>query len=137
MALLTKTQLQGMMTKQSAPSSSAGGFISLLFEIRTNAHIAHLQTQSFAAHKALNELYDGIVDAADAFAEAYQGQYGIITGYNCGMIAEGSDFTSYLEQCVPKVNSFRSTLTEGYLQQLIDNILELLYTTLYKLKNLH
>ena len=29
------------------------------------------QTRSYAAHKALNEFYDEIVDLADSFAEAY------------------------------------------------------------------
>jgi DNA-binding ferritin-like protein len=52
--------------------------IALCFEARTKAHIAHLQTRSYAAHKALNEYYDGIVDIADSLAEAFQGREGIL-----------------------------------------------------------
>lgn len=132
MALIDKSKLQGIVGNSS--SQSAGGFMSMLFELRNNAHIAHLQTNSFAAHKALNELYDGIVDAADAYAEAYQSQFGIITGYTCGTIMENCDCVSYINQCITKTNAYRATVSEGYLQQLIDNILELLHTTIYKLK---
>ena len=42
-----------------------GEFILLCFHARTNAHVLHLETRSYAAHKALNEFYDEIVDLAD------------------------------------------------------------------------
>ena len=42
-----------------------GEFIILCFHARTNAHVLHLQTRSYAAHKALNEFYDEIVELAD------------------------------------------------------------------------
>ena len=58
-----------------------GQFISTLFASRTQAHVFHLQTPSFAAHKALNEYYDEIVGLTDGIVESYQGKYGIITGY--------------------------------------------------------
>ena len=42
-----------------------GQFVSTLLASRTQAHIFHLQTPSFAAHKALNEYYDEIVGITD------------------------------------------------------------------------
>ena len=36
-------------------------FISLLFASRTQAHVFHLQTNSYAMHKALNGYYDDII----------------------------------------------------------------------------
>ena len=48
------------------------------FHARTVAHLLHLTTRSYAAHKALNEFYDEIIDLVDSFAEAYQGEYGLI-----------------------------------------------------------
>ena len=48
--------------------------IALLFLAREIAHREHLKTRSFAAHMALNEFYTGIIENADAIAEAYQGQ---------------------------------------------------------------
>ena len=49
-------------------------FIGLLFASRDYAHKAHLNTDSFAEHMALNEFYDGIVDLADGLAEAWMGR---------------------------------------------------------------
>jgi len=46
---------------------TAQEYVSALLEIQDISHIAHLQTSSFAEHKALNELYDGITDQFDAY----------------------------------------------------------------------
>lgn len=48
-------------------------FIGTLFQSRDMMHIAHLQTTSFAEHKALNMYYDEILDLTDKFTEAYFG----------------------------------------------------------------
>ena len=49
-----------------------------LFKARDIAHKLHLHTDSYAAHMALNDLYDQLVSHADSFAEAYQGKHGLI-----------------------------------------------------------
>jgi len=108
-------------------------FTSLLFEIEINSHIAHLQTDSYSEHKALNELYVDIVDLRDRFIESYQGKYGIITGYKI-TLKEGVEIIPYLKECVKSVEDFRLTLEDGYLQQISDDIIELLSSTLYKLR---
>ncbi len=109
-------------------------YVSSLLEIQDISHIAHLQTTSFAEHKALNELYDGITDQFDAYAEAYQGKYGIIKGYKSFKLEEGLDMVDYLKEKMTSFETYKSTLTDGYLQQLVDNTQELLSTTLYKLR---
>ena len=48
---------------------------------RNQAHVFHLQTQSFAEHNALNNYYDGVVDLFDGIIESYQGKYGIIKNF--------------------------------------------------------
>jgi hypothetical protein len=50
-------------------------FIGLLFHSRDVMHIAHLQTTSFAEHKALGAYYDGILDLTDKFTEVYFGRF--------------------------------------------------------------
>ena len=50
-------------------------FIGQLFHSRDTMHIAHLQTTSFAEHKALNGYYDGILDLTDKFIEVYFGRF--------------------------------------------------------------
>lgn len=109
-------------------------YVSALLEIQDLSHIAHLQTSSFAEHKALNELYDGITDQFDAFVEAYQGKYGIIKGYKSFKLDEGVDMVSYLKEKMTEFDAYRNTLSDGYLQQMVDNTQELLSTTLYKLR---
>lgn len=47
-----------------------------LFELRDQTHIIHLQTESYAVHKALNRFYDELIEMIDAFAECYMGKYG-------------------------------------------------------------
>ena len=66
---------------QGAPTEVMASFVSTLFHSRTQAHTFHLQTNSFAAHKALNEYYDEIINIVDGLVESYQGRYGILKGY--------------------------------------------------------
>jgi len=58
----------------------SGSFVDIVSGIlhsRTQIHIYHLQTKSFAVHKALNDYYDGVVDLFDGLVESYQGKHGI------------------------------------------------------------
>jgi len=109
--------------------------VSLLFNARTNAHIAHLQTKSYAQHIALNELYEGILDIADSFAESAQGTQGILNGYTLGALWSG-DVISNVESLHNEISGMKKEFTEGHLLQLIDDATELTATVLYKLKNL-
>ena len=112
-------------------------FITCLFEIEVNAHIAHLQTKSFAQHTALGELYEGIVDLRDSYVENYQSIYGIVKGYPKTMeICEGKDMVIYLKTEVKKFREYRKTIMETELQQMIDNVIEFVNKTIYKLTNL-
>jgi len=113
---------------------TAPEYISALFEIEIVSHIAHLQTSSFAEHKALNELYDAIADQADAYTEAYQGKFGIVKGYKPIKMQEGVNMVEYLKSKMAEFESYRNSLSEGYLQQMVDNTQELLSSTLYKLR---
>ncbi len=55
-------------------SSSVGKFIGLLMSSRTQAHVFHLKTSSFAAHKGLQTYYESIVPLLDSYAETYMGK---------------------------------------------------------------
>jgi hypothetical protein len=113
-------------------------FVSTLFASRTQAHIFHLQTQSFAQHSALGAYYDGIIDLVDPFIESYQGKYGIIRGYSSpASFREDDDTIKYFEGLVKYVELTREKISQdSYLQNQVDTIVELLQSTLYKLKNL-
>jgi hypothetical protein len=108
-----------------------------LFHARTNAHVLHLSTRSYAAHKALNDFYDAIVDIADSLAEAYQGEHGLIdfstkTTYrpSSDALAMISELAEWLEQ-----NRYEAVEAEDtYLHNIIDEALALCRSTIYKLK---
>lgn len=115
-------------------------FVSTLFASRTQAHIFHLQTPSFAAHKALNEYYDEIVDLVDGIIESYQGRYGILRGYKSESIwmeDEGS-VVKYFEALCMYVEKNRNVLPQdSYIQNQVDEVVSLIESTKYKLKFLH
>ncbi len=112
-------------------------FISYLFHSRTQAHIFHLQTRSFAAHAALNAYYDGIVDLADGLVETYQGKYGVLEGYSNFSLIETQnceDMISYFQALLKAIENNRSSFaSDSYLQNQIDTVVELLTSTIYKL----
>ena len=62
--------------------------ISVLLHSVNQVHVFHLQTKSFAEHKALGGYYDSIGDVADELAEAYQGKYGILKYKNVSKIEQ-------------------------------------------------
>ena len=106
---------------------------------RTQAHVYHLQTPSFAAHKALNEYYDEIIDLADGLVESYQGRYGIITGYKGegAYIEDTTKIVQYFEALCMYVEKNRGSLVQdSYIQNQIDEVVALIESTKYKLVNL-
>ena len=107
--------------------------ISYLLHSRTQAHVFHLQTPSFAAHKALNDYYDGIVDIVDGLVESYQGKYDVLTSYKS---IKTEDYQSseqvikYFKALDTMVEKNRKSVKESYIQNQIDTIQELIYSTL-------
>lgn len=124
------------------PTKLMANFISTLFSSRTQAHIFHLQVTgpgSFAAHKALNEYYDEIVDLTDGIVESYQGRYGIITGYKGEgqWIEDNSQLVKYFEALCMYVEKNRVSLVQdSYIQNQIDEVVALIESTKYKLSKL-
>lgn len=117
-----------------------GQFVSTLMASRTQAHIFHLQTPSFAAHKALNEYYENIVDIIDGLVESYQGKYGIITGYVNVTIQEYQScdgIKMYFTTLCALIEKSRSMICQdSYVQNQIDEIVAEINSLLYKLKYL-
>jgi hypothetical protein len=111
-------------------------FLGTLMSSRTQAHVFHLQTPSFAAHKALNEYYDDIVDLIDSYAEMAQGRYGIIRGYvMSNQIFEDDSGLKYFAGLQKFVDEIRTQLPQdGELNNTVDEISGLISSTVYKLK---
>jgi hypothetical protein len=118
-------------------SGSFTTLVSGLLHSRTQIHIYHLQTKSFAAHKALNDYYDGVVDIFDGLVESYQGKHGIIENYKCDGYDNYSSVNSaieYLQKLDKTIESSRKSVKESFIQNQIDTAQELIYSTIYKLK---
>jgi hypothetical protein len=111
--------------------------VSMLLHSRTQVHTLHLQTKSYPEHIALNEYYDGIGDLVDGIIESYQGKYDIITGYKSYDLInyKSTEVTiKYLKDLDGKVQKLRGCCNDTYIQNQIDNVNELINSTLYKLR---
>jgi hypothetical protein len=112
------------------------GLVMQLFHARTNAHVLHLRTRSYAAHVALNEFYDSIVELTDSLAEATQGRYGILDYPELPYKAE-SDPIQMIRGLRRYIDENRQAMCDhSELQNLIDEIVAQADSTLYKLENL-
>ena len=112
-----------------------GEFIALLFMARDITHREHLKTRSYAQHMALGAFYPTIIEFADSLAEAYQGCEGkLITVPYVKNTATGS-VDSILRSHLDWIAKNRKKLSdESSIQNIIDEIVGLYQSTLYKLK---
>ena len=112
-------------------------FIGMLFLARDVAHSVHLNTRSFSKHMALNTFYDEIIELADGFAEAYQGRYGLIGPISLMSAKKTGNIVEFLQDQLDEIESGRYDVCKKEdtpLQNLIDGIIELYLSTLYKLR---
>ena len=112
-------------------------FVGTLFLARDVAHSVHLNTRSFAKHSALNSFYDDIVDLADKFAEAYQGRHGLIGPISLMSAKKTTNIIEFLEDSMADIEKMRFEVvekTDTPLQNIIDEIVGLYLSTIYKLK---
>ena len=116
---------------------SCADFVGTLFLARDVAHSTHLNTRSFAKHSALNEFYDEVIELADKFAEAYQGKYGLIGPISLMSAKKTNNIVEFLEGQVDELEEMLYKVVDKDctpLQNIIDEIFGLYYSTLYKLK---
>jgi HD superfamily phosphodiesterase len=112
----------------------AGQFVAVLLHSATATHFLHLQSRNYAEHVALAEYYDAIVELADKYAEAYQGCYNIISGYPSDF-ALAKDAVQYLRKIKAFVDAIREDLPQdSALQNIVDEVVGQLASTLYKLR---
>lgn len=113
--------------------------IAFLMHSRNQAHIFHLQTNSFAAHTALQKYYEGIIPLVDTLAETYQGKYGIIQQINIpkSTTMVGQSYSTYFKTLLDFIDSnYEKLPQDSELKNIYDEIKSLLSSTLYLLNNL-
>ncbi len=112
-------------------------FVGMLFLARDVTHSVHLNTRSFAKHMALQGFYEGIVGLADDFAEAYQGRHGLIGPISLQSAKKTSNVIEFLQDQLAEIEANRdkcSDKEETAIQNIIDEIVALYLSTLYKLR---
>lgn len=139
---VTKVEQPEPQPETNEGPGSPVSLFSKLFESREMAHIYHLQVNgemgSHAAHTALNDYYDGVLELIDDLIETYQGQYGIVDGYDVidTNTTRTKEKLEYFEGLVEFVKHGRKAISaeDTHLQNIVDEVVALIYRTLYKLK---
>ena len=123
--------------------SESSKFFSKLLEGREMAQVYHWTVKgdngSHAAHTALNDFYDVVIDHIDDLVEIYQGQYELIEEYDVIDTSQTKtkDKIEYFQELNQFIKNTRySAILEEdtHLQNIIDEIVALIYKLLYKLK---
>lgn len=99
----------------------------------------HLLTGKYSDHKALNEYYDEIVEAVDGLIEAWMGEHGKLGDLVNTIKTKNDDPVAYLEELKEFVKNGRKEVIpeeETELWSDTDDILNIIDSTLYKLKEL-
>jgi hypothetical protein len=112
-----------------------GEFLLTLMHSSTNTQILHRQTKSYAEHKALRRFYEEIIPLVDSLTESIQGLEGEIIDYPVdyyGPAASGLEELSSLQEYVAEERKVLPDNSE--IQNLVDEIADLINSTLYKLR---
>lgn len=96
----------------------------------------HLKTDKYSSHMALDEFYKEMPELVDTLIENYMGVYGKLDSYKNVLTSDDMSTIDYLEQLKDMVASGRKLMKESELKSDMDDILSLIDSTLYKLKEL-
>ena len=111
-----------------------------LLHSQTQVHIFHLGTKSYSEHKALQGYYEGVDALTDGLVESYQGKYGLLNNYKSYKTQSYKNKNQVLKYFTGLLNTIeekRDCCDDSYIQNQIDTVQELIYSTMYKLKFLN
>ena len=125
--------------KPKSDTTKVGEFINCILLAAPIIHAMHLRVSgsgAYAAHKALNELYEALPEHADDLAEKWQGFNGALLEYPVMDIKpfynmQPIEFVTWL---LNYVNEYRSVFGNNTsLQNMVDELLADIASTKYKL----
>ena len=109
-------------------------FAATLLHSATNTHFFHWSTDSYSKHKALGSYYSQVQDLTDDLLESYMGCYEQIKSFP-STYHQPKEPVKYLESLKNFVDDARKDLPqETQIQNIIDEIAQLIDSTLYKLR---
>ena len=116
--------------------------ISPVFYTRNSAHLQHWKVKgpgSYAQHAALGSFYDGLIDKIDSIVEVYQGYFDLIALVppRPGALLP-NDIVKHLSEDCDWIMENREEIAQdnSAVENLVDELLALYMSTLYKLRNL-
>ena len=133
--MMQKLQRPGPM----GPCTETAAMIAHSQALTTSVHQLHLKITgpgSFAAHKALNEFYDGMPGLVDAVAEQYQGarekllDFPAVSPYKCGSVQEA---ISHMKELYTEVVELQKIMPFSEVVNQLDEVKSLISATKYKL----
>ena len=128
-------------SEETSGSLDVSKFLSKLLESREMSQVYHWTVKgdmgSHAAHLALEAYYSGVIEFIDDIVEIYQGQYGLIEGYDVIDTADSrsKDRLDYFKEIVEFVKTGRTCIKaeDTHIHNIIDELIALQYKTIYKL----
>jgi hypothetical protein len=120
--------------KPAASRTNVTQLVAELLESVTIIHKFHLKSKSYAEHKALQKFYEGIGDLADTLFETSAWQNNSIE--IPAPIINDITPVNYLIKLATFVEQVRLATTYSDLQNQMDEVKTLIFSTLYKLNNL-
>lgn len=111
--------------------------IARVFEARNCAHLEHWNTKSYAAHQALGDFYDEVIDLVDSLVEAHSGAFGKVGKVDLGP-RQTKVCITLLGEHVVWISKHREHIAQDIdaIENIVDEIVALYLRTLYKLKGL-
>ena len=97
----------------------------------------HLKTSNYDVHVILNDFYEDMPEKVDALIEAWMAINGKVEEYKNVFEPHDVEPKEYLNQLRKFIKDGRSLMGESELESLVDDILGLVDSTLYKLKELN
>ena len=141
---LLKREAPAGKAEYSAPAggsldSMVSACVSELMNAATSIHKLHLKvtgTGSYAAHKALNELYDSLPGHADAVAEGFQGASEKLLNYEDSaprILNSVEEALSYLREMKEMVSGLQTITPYSEIVNDLDNVKSTINSIKYKL----
>jgi hypothetical protein len=111
--------------------------VSRVFAARDVAHREHHRTSSYAAHMALGDFYEQIIEQIDEIVECYQGQFDLIGDYQVET-SPVININAWLAAEMDWISSNAEEISngDGSIENLIDGLIAIYQRTLYKLTKL-
>ena len=134
-----KLKKPGTSSGSSSLEGQTAACVSELMNAATSIHKLHLKVTgigSFAAHKALNELYDALPGHADDLAEGFQGAAEKLLNYEDSaprVLNSVEESLSYIRDIYQMVNSLQAVMPYSEIVNDLDTVKSTLNSIKYKL----